>query len=88
MKSYYYDAGHMTRTAAIPVYGKKNLLIFSSLEPVDQFHRTWYVESGTTTYHYLLKLLPWVDLDLFFGKVKFYIEKCDYDGFFQNNCSL
>ena len=44
-------------------------------------------------HHNLLKLLPWVDLDLFFGNVKFsnlgfYIEKCDIDGFFGNYCSL
>ena len=42
-----------------------------------------------TTHHNLLKLLPWVDLDLIFDKVKFcnlgfYIEKCDSDGFVEN----
>ena len=83
----------MTKPAAMSVYGKKILLQFSSLEPVEQFNETWYVESGTTAYHYLLKLLPWFDIDLFFGKVKFcnlgfYREKCDNDGFFENNCSL
>ena len=41
----------------------------------------------------VLYLLPWVDLDLFFGNAKFnklgfYIEKCDSDGFFGNYCSL
>ena len=46
-----------------------------------------YVASGTTAHHNLFKLLLWVDLDLFFGKVKFcnsgfYKEKCDSDGFF------
>ena len=31
---------------------------------------TWYVTSGTQTLQSLYKLLPWVDLDLFNGKVK------------------
>ena len=71
----------------------KTLLRFSSMEPVEQFQETWYVASGTTAHHNLLELLPWVDLDICFGKVKFcnlgfYIEKCDSDGFFGNYCSL
>ena len=37
----------------------------------NNFNETWYVASGTTTHPNLLKILPWVDLDLFFGIVKF-----------------
>ena len=38
-------------------------------------------------HHNMLKLLPWVDLDLFFRQgqfcnLSFYIEKFDSDGFF------
>ena len=59
----------------------------------NNFNETWYVASGTRACEYMAKLLPWVDVDLFFGKVKFcnlgfYIEKCDSDGFFGNYCSL
>ena len=32
---------------------------------------TWYVASGTWVLPSLVKWLPWVDLDLFYGKVKF-----------------
>ena len=35
------------------------------------FHETWYVALGTPANHSLFKLLPWSDLDLFYGKVKF-----------------
>ena len=54
---------------------------------MNNFNETWYVASGTTAHHNLLKLLPWVDFDLFFGNVKFsnlgfYIEKCDSDEVF------
>ena len=35
------------------------------------FHETWYVASGTPAHHNLFKWWPWVDLDLFYGKVKF-----------------
>ena len=46
--------------------------------------RTISVASGTMAQHNLLKLSPWVDLDLFFVNVKFsnlgfYKEKCDSD---------
>ena len=64
---------------------------------MEQFQRNLVrdVASGTTAHHNLLKLLPWVNLDLFFlggGEVKFcnlcfYIEKYDNDGFFGNYCS-
>ena len=35
------------------------------------FHKTWYVASRTPADHSLLKWCPWVDLDLFYCKVKF-----------------
>ena len=80
----------MTKMAAMPICGKNPLQI-SFLEPVEQFQRNLVhviiVAPGTMAPHNLLKLLPWVDLDLFFSNVKFsdlgfYIEKCDSDGFF------
>ena len=63
--------GHMTKMAATPIYGKnpsKNLLLrnqrASDLGP-------WYVALGPWAHQSLFKWWPWVDLDLFYGKVKF-----------------
>ena len=49
---------------------------------------TWHVASGTQAIQSLYKWLPWVDLDLFYGKVKFgnlgfSIGKSENSGFFQ-----
>ena len=35
------------------------------------FHETWYVASLTPAHHSLFKWWSWVDLELFYGKVKF-----------------
>ena len=83
----------MTKMAAMPIYGKNPLKNLLSRNQWNDFNETWYVASGTQAHHYLFKLWPRVDLDLFYGKVKFcnigfYIEKCNSDGFFGNYCSL
>ena len=46
--------GHMTKMAAMPIYGKnlKNLLLQNRRA---DFHETWYVASGTPTHHSLYK---------------------------------
>ena len=46
--------GHMTKMAAMPIYGKnlKNLLLQNRLA---DFHETWYVASGTHAHHSLYK---------------------------------
>ena len=56
--------------AATPIYGKhfKDLLLRNWWT---NFLETWYVASGTPTHYSLFKLWPWVDLDLFYGNVKF-----------------
>ena len=74
-------------------YMVKTLQKSSSLEPVADFHETWYVASGTPAHHSLFKWWPWSDLDLFYGKVKFgnlgfSIGKSENSGFFRNYCSL
>ena len=76
------NARHMNKMAAMPIYDKNPFKVFLPLNQWNNFNETWYVASGTTANQNLLKLLPWVDLDLFFGKVKFcnlgfYIEKCE-----------
>ena len=62
--------GHMTKLAAMPIYGKnlKNLLLWN--QKADDLE-TWYASSGARVLLSLLKWWPWVDLDIFYGKVKF-----------------
>ena len=81
--------GHMTKVAAMPIYGKTLLLRNWQAD----FHETWYVASGTPAHHSLFKRLPWSDLDIFYGKVRygnlgFFIGKSGNSGFFKNYCSL
>ena len=59
--------GHMTKMAAMPIYGK-NLLLWN--RKADDLE-TWYAASSTQVLPSLFKWCPWVDLDLFYGKVKF-----------------
>ena len=60
----------MTKMAAIPIYAKnlKNLLLWN--QKANDLE-TWYAASGARVLSSLLKWWPWVDLDLFYGKVKF-----------------
>ena len=46
--------GHMSKMAAMPIYGKdlKNLLLQNQRA---DFHETWYVASGTPAHHSLYK---------------------------------
>ena len=62
--------GHMTKMAAMPIYGKnfKNLL----LQNQKSYNlETWHVALGTQALQSLYKWWPWVDLGLFYGKVNF-----------------
>ena len=61
--------GHMTKMAARPIYGKnlKNLLLKNQKSYALE---TWHVALGAQALQSLYKLLPWVDPDLFYGKVK------------------
>ena len=49
-KVYINSPGHMTKMAAMPIYGKnlKNLLLQNRRA---DFHETWYVASGTPAHH-------------------------------------
>ena len=53
-KIYINGPGHMTKMAAMPIYGKnlKNLLLQNQRA---DFHETWYVASGTPAHHNLYK---------------------------------
>ena len=61
---------NMTKMAAMPIYSKniKNLLP-RDLTADDL--ETWCAASGTQVLPNSFKWLPWVDFDLFYGKVKF-----------------
>ena len=50
-KVYINGLGHMTKMAAMPIYGK-NLLLQNRRA---DFHKTWYVASGTPAHHCLYK---------------------------------
>ena len=54
-------SGHMTKMAAIPIYGKN--LETSSQEPKGL--ETWYAASGARVLPSLLKWWPWFDLTYF-----------------------
>ena len=61
---------HMTNMAAMPIYGK-NLKKSSSLEAKVNDLESLYAASGTRVLPSLIKWWAWVDLELFYGKVKF-----------------
>ena len=68
MKIYSNSPGHMANMATI--YGKnlENLLLMN--HKADDLE-CWYTASGTQVLPSLFKWWPWVDTDLFYGKVKF-----------------
>ena len=61
--------GHMTKMAAMPIYGK-NLKNLHWNQKADDLE-TWYAASCARVLPSLFKWWPWVDHDLFYGKVKF-----------------
>ena len=64
--------GHMTKMATMPIYGKKvnlkNLLLY--YRTADDLE-TWYAASGTRVLPNSFQWWPWVNLDIFHGKVRF-----------------
>ena len=67
MKACSNGPGHMTKVAAMPIYGKNLLLWHRKADD----HETWHAASSTHVLTSLFKGCPRVDLDLFYGKVKF-----------------
>ena len=60
----------MTKMVAMPIYGKnlkENLLRNQKADDL----KNRYAASGARVLSSLFKWWPWVDLDLFYGKVKF-----------------
>ena len=62
--------GHMTKMAAMPIYGK-NLKKSSLRNQKADDLESWYAALGTQVLPNIFKWWPWDDLDLFYGKVKF-----------------
>ena len=60
----------MTKMAAMPIYGK-NLKKSSSLEPKGQWPWNLVRNIGCSSTTKFVQTITWVDLDLFYGKVKF-----------------
>ena len=69
-KVYSNGPGHMTKMAAMPIYGKSLKNIFLLNQKADDL-KTWCAALGTPVLPSLFKWWPCVDLDLFYGKVKF-----------------
>ena len=92
-KVYINGPGHMTKMAVMPKYGKKNFknLLLKKRKSYDP--ETWHAALGTQFLQSLYKWWPWVDLDLFYGNVKFCKlgfskGKSENSGFLRNSCSL
>ena len=63
--------GHMTKMTVMCIYGKnrKKVLLLSNQKADDL--ESWYAASGNWVLPILFKWWTWVDLDLFYEKVKF-----------------
>ena len=61
--------GHMTKMAAMPIYGK-NLKQSSSSKPKGRWPWNLFAASSAWVLPSLFKWWSWIDLDLFYGKVK------------------
>ena len=64
------DLGHMTKIAAMPIYGKNSKSHLLWNQKIDDLE-SWYAAFGTQVLPSLFKWWPWDDNDLFHGKVKF-----------------
>ena len=60
----------MTKMAAMHIYGKNLKKFLLQNQKADDLE-TWYAASGARVLLNFFKWWPWVDLDLFYGKVKF-----------------
>ena len=70
MKIYTNELGHMTNMAAMPIYGK-NIKKSSSPEPVDWWSWNFVCSIVYASTTKVVQILPWVNLDTFYAKVKF-----------------
>ena len=59
----------MTKMTVMPIYNKNLKNLFRNQKENDR--ETWYAASGAQILPSLFKWWPWIDPDLFYGKVKF-----------------
>ena len=69
-KVYSNGPGYITKMAAMPIYGKNLKQSFLRNQKADDLE-SWYAASGVRVLPSLFKWWPWVDLHLFYAKVKF-----------------
>ena len=70
MKNYTNELGHMTSMNAMPIYDK-NIKKPSIQNQFTDDLKTWCVALSMRVLPRLFKLGSWIDLDLFYAKVKF-----------------
>ena len=85
--------GHMTKMATMPIYEKKTWKIFLLWNQKADDLESLYAASSAQVLPSLFKWWHWVDLDLFYDKVKFgplgfCMGKSWNNGFFRNYCCL
>ena len=62
--------GHMTKLATMPIYMVKTFKNFLLWNRKANDLETWYASLSTQALPSLFKRCPWVDLDLFYSKIK------------------
>ena len=85
-------SGHMTKMAAMPIYGKNHKKIFFSGTKRPMTLKLG-VSIGCSSTTKFVQMMTLVDFDLFYRKIKygplcFFMGKKVNNGFFRNYCSL
>ena len=91
-KVYINGLGHMTKMAAMPIYGKNHKKIFFSRTRSPMILKLGMKHRGLKLYKVYINGDPGLTLTYFYGKVKlgnlgFSIGKNENSGFFRNYCS-
>ena len=72
---YIRNSGHMTKMAAMPIYGKKTLQNLLLKSRWTDFTETWHATSMAKALHCIYKSSPCNDIDLFYDKVNI-VRQC------------
>ena len=59
------NPGHMTKMAAMPIYGKKTFKILLLLNQWADFNKTWHEASGLKYYNVFINCDLWMTLTYF-----------------------
>ena len=88
MKFNEHNAGHMTKMATMPIYGKIPLRIFFPATGGMILTKLGMYLQGLQPIIVCSTYDPWLTFTYFGARSNFATEKCDTDGFFENYCSL